>query len=186
MRKLSSPATSMRSAVSERSWAISLFSMRSLEKRLPFRRCGIRRRFHMYEHVGHPWQAFFYGAADARGNFVRFAHSHFRIDFEMQVHIILQAAAAGKTFLDAERAVDGEGSAADFSHFGVVGHGVEELPDGAAYNLDGKKEDEEANQQATGMIGSGEANGIGKRKANRDEGNASGKQVGDVVPAIRM
>jgi len=65
--------------------------------------------------------------------------------------------------------LDGEGSAADFSHFGFVGHSVEELPDGAAHNLDGKKEDEEANQQAADMIGSGEANGIGKGKANRDQ-----------------
>ncbi len=138
----------------------------------------------MDEDVGHPVQAFFDGDANAGGDFVRFAHGHLGIDFEMQVHVVLQASAAGETFFDSERSGNGQGGVADFGHFRGIGHGIEKLADGAAHNLDGKEKDEETDEQAANMVGGGEADGISERQADGDEGHTGGKQVGDVVPAI--
>src|SRR4051794_33483766 len=104
MRKPSAPATSMRSAVSERTWAISLFSMRSFEKGVPFFGGRGRRRLHVHQNVRHPRQIFFDGDTDARGDFVGLAHGHFGVDFEMQIYVILEASAAGETLFDSERA----------------------------------------------------------------------------------
>src|SRR5258708_34811001 len=103
MRNPSSPAISIRSAVSESIRAISRFSMMAPS------RCTLRYfiepvRLHVHKHIGNPGHLGAYLVARLRCDFVRSADGHLRVDFQMQVHVILQACLARETLFDPQHA----------------------------------------------------------------------------------
>src|SRR5579872_1489965 len=109
MRKESSAAISIRSAVSASSRAISLFSIR-------LRRVDCPVRLHMDQHVRYPLQVLFYFDPNLGGDVMRLPHGEFRIDFQVQVDMILEACLPRVTFFDGEGAGDAERYAANLAH----------------------------------------------------------------------
>src|SRR5581483_12136060 len=49
------------------------------------------------QHIRHPFQTFLDGVVDTRGDFVRLANGHFRIDLEVQVDVVTHPCAARRT-----------------------------------------------------------------------------------------
>src|ERR1700733_12317699 len=103
MRKPSSPAISIRSAVSASTRENSRFSMD----------CSEHMRLDVNQHVGHPINFRADLFPHLRGDFVRLVDAHGGIDFEMQIHVPLQTRLTGETFFDAEDAGDMETGYAD-------------------------------------------------------------------------
>src|SRR6185437_15294010 len=104
MRKPSSPATSIRSAVSESRRAISLFSMQRGVWLRPagseFEQCG--RGFDVYQDIGDPAHSVLNFVTNVARDSVRFTHRHFGIDFQMKIDVVFQSGAAGKAFFNAD------------------------------------------------------------------------------------
>src|SRR5215471_20522195 len=120
MRNPSSPAISIKSAVSLRIRAISRFSMG------PARHRGLI-RLYVDQHVGHPIQRLFDSNADLRSELMGFIDAHIRVHFEVQIDVPLQPGLTGKTFLDSARPAYSERDFTDTVHGLGVGHGVDQL-----------------------------------------------------------
>src|SRR6202022_4678719 len=94
--KPSSAATSIRSAVSASTRAISRFSM------CPVRKCSHQVWLDVHQNIRHPIHLLANPDADLGCNLVRFVDAHGRVDFQMQIHMPLQSGLARVAFLDSE------------------------------------------------------------------------------------
>src|ERR1700733_2639884 len=123
MRNPSSPAISMRSAVSVSRRTISRFSisrllllrMDAVALRQRLSRGGFRAGpgFDVDEHVSNPRQSPADGDPDLFGDGVALPHRQFRVHLEVQVDVILQASPPGVALLDVHRARNHERDRAD-------------------------------------------------------------------------
>src|ERR1700740_3687369 len=106
----------MRSAVSLIRRAISLFSTDPLQRSAaPHGRNSSR--LYVNQHVRYPVQLFPDASFDLSGDFVRFAHRHVRINFEMKIDMVSEACRARIALLDTQSAGYGQRNGSDFGHF---------------------------------------------------------------------
>src|SRR6185312_5351666 len=158
MRNPSSPPISIRSAVSERSLAISLFSMLAAAARGPIAGSlelakSIRGRLDMNQNVRYPVQPLLDLHLHLRRDFMRLAHSEIRINLKVQIDVIFKSGATSEAFFDAERSRYAACRSANLFHRVIVGHGVGQLIDGAPDDTNAHEHHNKTNDNAADVIG---------------------------------
>lgn len=138
----------------------------------------------MHEHIGDPIEFGFQATADLTGDDVGGFDGELGVDFDVEVDVELEAGAAGVEFIDAEHAGDLAGDGGDGLHGGLVGHGVDEVERGFAHDADTGKDDDEADGEATVVVGGEKALRVVNGEGDGDEGSGGGENIDGVVPGV--
>src|SRR5690349_6353551 len=139
MRKPSSAAISIRSAVSSSSLAMWMLSIDSIVR---------RRRLDVDKDVGDPGNVGPNRGPDSARNLMSVFDGEVWVDLEVEVDVILETSLAGAAFLDPECARHLQCAGLDFIEHRGRGHGVDQFPGRLAKHLQAKQDNEASDQDA--------------------------------------
>src|SRR5262249_52232480 len=117
--------------------------------RRPTSRCGL----HVYQHVCNPIQLLSNSETHLVGNLVAFEDRNLRVNFQVQINVILQARIACKQFFYSRRSWNAECHPSDLAEKIRIGHGVRQACGSIFSNPDSGEYHDQTDGESSVMIG---------------------------------